>query len=112
MGLDHRHNDLCFVTAKAASTSNLGPVTHTALRLTGGFDIKNRLMDAFSKQVPVSLLAIDDGKHAPVHVRDAVYAGEVAYCRRSTGEPFPRHPDGRFDVQPQELSSIDRPAVR
>ena len=42
--------------------------------LSGLFNAEKRLMEAFSKQIPVALLAIDDGKHAPVDEGNTVYA--------------------------------------
>jgi len=69
-------------------------------------------MDTFSKQIPVPLLAIYDGKYPSVDVGNSIDAGEMARCRRSAGKSFPRHRHGRFDIQPEELSSIDSPGVR
>jgi|SRR4051812_39490340 len=69
-------------------------------------------MDPFSKQIPVSLLAVYDGEYPSIDVGNSVHAREMARCRRSTGEPVPRHRHGRFNIQPEEITSIDGPAVR
>jgi len=80
--------------------------------LSGCVDAKKRLVDSFSKQIPVPLLAIYDGEYPSIDVGNPIHAREMPRCRRSTGEPVPRHRHRRFNIQPEEIASIDAPAVR